>query len=563
MTMNLRKRSQTSMPNLEEEEVKRHRNNNDMVKIPDKDEQNSQVEEKINSEDDDDDDDDYEEEAEEDEEDDDEDDEEDEDEDIMTVVMDKELEKLKNTEPAIYSSLLQVKDEIARTEPDVKKMLLTPLRLEDKAKICQLYEIYKNLEPNTEEWLNIRNKYNFMLKEYKSSYEESKKYTTEDISRMKEEEEKHVGFDSQLTLKYKILNLETSKKNKEYIYRRYEYFVSLNNMEDEYTKLKHWLTRATDFPHDKKKEIIINDITEFIKNAKLHLDKELYGMSKVKEQILLFLSAKLLNPNMIHSNLALVGSPGIGKTKIARLIADILGGGFAQISFGGVDRADFLKGHEYTYIGAQPGEVVKCVKKIGYKNGVILFDEIERGSENQDIRSALLHMIDTSQNYDYHDNFLGSEISIDLSNIWFIGSMNSKPKDEAFADRWWFIDVEGYSHNDKIQIIQKYLLPRELKNCDMLDKSINFDNEETISYLIRKICKPDDRGVRTLEKFIKDIVNKVNFLVKHQDSQGKMPFQMSFEIEYKITFPVVLNIKLLDKLIETKDIKDMINTMYI
>ena len=141
--------------------------------------------------------------------------------------------------------------------------------------------------------------------------------------------------------------------------------------------------------------------------------------------------------------------------------------------------------------------------------------------------------------------------------------MNSKPKDEAFADRWWFIDVEGYCHNDKIQIIQKYLLPRELKNCDMLDKSINFDNEETISYLIRKICKPDDRGVRTLEKFIKDIVNKVNFLVKHQDSQGKMPFQMSFEIEYKITFPVVLDIKLLDKLIETKDIKDMINTMYI
>ena len=562
MTMNLRKRLQTSMPNLDDEEVKRHRNNNDMVIIPDKDEQNSQIKEKIdpkNSCEDEDDEDD------EDEEDDDY-DEEDEDEnenDDSIVSIDKELEKIKNSEPAIYLSLLEVKDEIARTEPDVKKMLLTPLRLEDKAKICQLYEIYKNQQPNTEEWLNSRNKYNYMLKEYKSSYEESKKYTTEDISRMKEEEEKHIGFDSQLTLKYKILNLETSKKNKEYIYRRYEYFLTLNNMEDEYTKLKHWLTWATDFPHDKKKEIKIDNITEFIKNAKLHLDKELYGMFKVKEQILLFLSAKLQNPNMIHSNLGLVGAPGLGKTRIARLIADLIGGGFAQISFGGVDRADFLKGHEYTYIGAQPGEVVKCVKKIGYKNGVILFDEIERGSENQDIRSALLHMIDTSQNYDYHDNFLGSEISIDLSNIWYIGSMNSKPKDEAFADRWWFIDVEGYNHADKIQIIQKYLLPRELKNCGMVLDSINFDTEDTISYFIRKICKPEDMGVRTLEKSIKDIVNKVNFLVTHQDSKGKMPFEMSFNVEYKLVFPVVLNTNILDSLIKSKELKDLINSMYI
>lgn len=261
----------------------------------------------------------------------------------------------KDDNPEAYKNLLAVKKEIARTEPDVKSMLLTPMRLEDRAKLCQYYEIYKMQIPNTNEWLECRSRYNTMFKEYKAGYEQSKKYSESDLARMEKEEEKFTGFDARLALKYKILNLKTSKENKEVIYRRYEEFLALDTIDDEFGKLKHWLSWATDFPHDLVKEHNGQNITEFIKKAKDRLDKELHGMEKVKEQILLFMSAKMRNPSMVHANLGLVGPPGTGKTCIARLIADIMDCGFSQISFGGVDKADFLKGHEYTYVGAQPG----------------------------------------------------------------------------------------------------------------------------------------------------------------------------------------------------------------
>ena len=469
----------------------------------------------------------------------------------------------KNKNPEAYNNLLSVKKEIYRTEPNVETMLVTPMHLEDRAKLCQYYEIYKMQIPNTNEWLESRDRYNRMFKEYKTGYEQSKKYSKKDIARMKQEEEKFSGFDAKLALKYKILNLETCKDNKEVIYRRYEEFLAMeNSFDDEVGKLKNWLTWATDFPHDRVKETGGKNITEFIKQAKIRLDKELYGMEKVKEQILLFLSAKLRNPSMIHANLGLVGPPGTGKTCIARLISEIMDCGFSQISFGGVDKADFLKGHEYTYVGAQPGEIVKCIKRMGHKNGIIFLDELDKITDNPEIRSALLHIIDPSQNSDYHDNFLGGEIRIDLSKIWYIGSMNSCPTDEALLDRWWIINVDGYDRNDKISIIQNYLLPRALKNCGFDSNSATFQTNAA-SYLISKVCLFRDKGVRTIEKTIKDLVNKINFIITHQNDQGSLPFKTSFQLKSKLFFPIVIDSALLDILLEEKDLDTSLSMMYI
>ena len=171
-------------------------------------------------------------------------------------------------------------------------------------------------------------------------------------------------------------------------------------------------------------------------------------------------------------------------------------------------------------------------------------------------------MIDPTQNIDYHDNFLGGEISIDLSKIWYIGSMNSPPTDEALADRWWIINVDGYGRNDKIKIIQNYLLPRALKNCGLPTDSVLFENSSS-EYLIGRVCRAYDKGVRTIEKTIKDIVNKISFLVTHQNEDGVLPFKTSFELKSKISFPVLLNIKLLDKLLEEHDLDNMVSMMYI
>jgi ATP-dependent Lon protease len=475
--------------------------------------------------------------------------------------MDEELEKLKERDPEAHAVLQDVKVEIARTEPDIYMLLKTPMRLEDRAKLCQFYEIYHMQVPNTNEWLEARNRYNDMFKEYVAGYKQHCKYSKEDIRRMEDEEKQFTGFDAQLALKYKILNLETSKENKEIIYRRYEELLSLSSTDDEYNKLKHWLKWATSIPHDRIRRLEIDNPTFFIQKAKQRLDTELYGMDKVKEQILLFLSGKILNPSMRRSNLALVGPPGCGKTHIARLIASIMDWGFAQISLGGTDRAEFLKGHEYTYVGAQPGEIAKRMKEMGHKNGVIFFDEFDKIADSPEIRATMLHLIDPSQNKEFLDNFL-SPLTIDLSHIWYVSSMNKIPDDAALADRWWVIQLQGYSYTDKVHIIEEYLIPRALKNAGLVDNSVALSSRAA-KHLINGVCKPQDKGVRTLENHIGDLINKVSFIITHQDTQGKLPFRTSFDIQSPLRFPVLLDEALIDKLVENVELTEAVQMMYI
>ena len=157
-------------------------------------------------------------------------------------------------------------------------------------------------------------------------------------------------------------------------------------------------------------------------------------MADIKEQILLFINSKLLNPDMKGCCLGLIGPPGTGKTSIARIIAEVLDYPFEQISFGGVTNTEFIKGHDFTYIGSQPGIIAKSLTRMKYKNGILFFDEYEKISANKDIVSTLLHITDPSQNNTFRDQYL-SDITIDLSSIWFIYSMNEFPEDSALKDR--------------------------------------------------------------------------------------------------------------------------------
>lgn len=423
--------------------------------------------------------------------------------------------------------LLEVKKFIKKTEPNVENILREPLKIEDKAYLIRLCEIYFNEEESVNK-IELCKKINSLFEKYKEDY-----YLKENINISSIEEK---------TFNKKIINLNTTSENKEIIYRKYNEMINISPSEIEYMKLKTWLDWAITLPYDNLKLYSDNDINLY--NFKKKMDKELYGMNNVKEKLLLFLHSKISNPNMKNCSLGLLGPPGVGKTRISRLISDFLDFPFEQISFGGVSKVDFIKGHPYTYIGSEPGIITKKIRNMKYKNGIIFIDEYEKVLNSSELNAAMLHITDPSQNMEYQDIYLG-DIKQDLSCIWFIYSMNSLPKDSALRDRMFIINVNGYNKQEKKQIIKDYILPKALININRQKNDIIFDNK-TINILIEQFQNDDNSGVRKLEQIIHDICNKIDFLINYKNNIDD--FNLKFNIK-NLKYPIKINSNMINKLL--------------
>lgn len=439
-------------------------------------------------------------------------------------------------------SLAKIKKIIADIEkdtPTIRKLLDTKMRKKHRADLFEWILIYENAMPLSEEKKMLRKQIQAMMETYTKEYSQYKSHKKE----LRAFEKKFKNYNEHFEIQYKILNLETHNANKEAIYRKYiELMDKMDEMDDDYYKLKSWITCALNLPFDKiKKFPTYLSVSEYLVRIKNIFDEELYGMSKVKEQLLLFIHSKLINPDVKGSCLGLIGEPGVGKTSIARCLAKVLEFPFEQITFGGVNSADFIRGFDYTYVGSRPGEIVRCLTRMQYKNGIIFFDEYEKISQNKDIVSCLLHLTDFTQNNTFRDNYL-NDLVIDLSSIWFIYSMNAAPEDEALKDRIFYIHIEGYKEFEKIRILKDYLLPKHIKNLNLPPESIQLD-EQVSKFIVNKIS-PEDKGIRNLERALKDIINKTSFLVSNQKT-----IQCSFALPekyYPFEYPVKLNVEMID-----------------
>lgn len=241
-----------------------------------------------------------------------------------------------------------------------------------------------------------------------------------------------------------------------------------------------------------------------LKRAEKVLDKDHYGLEKVKERIIEHLAVLKLKGDMKSPILCLFGPPGVGKTSLGKSIADALGREYVRMSLGGLRDESEIRGHRKTYIGAMPGRIIQSIKKAGTSNPVFVLDEIDKlalGSQG-DPSSALLEVLDPEQNSTFYDNYL--EMGYDLSKVMFIATANSlNTIQPALRDRMEIIDISGYTMEEKVQISKRHLLPKQLKEHGLDNEALKLGKKE-FEHVVEGYTS--ESGVRGLDKKLAKLV---------------------------------------------------------
>jgi ATP-dependent Lon protease len=237
------------------------------------------------------------------------------------------------------------------------------------------------------------------------------------------------------------------------------------------------------------------------------LDEDHYGIQDVKERILEHLAVLKLNPEAKSPILCLVGPPGVGKTSLGQSIARALERKFERLSLGGLHDEAELRGHRRTYVGAMPGRLIQALRRAGAKNPILMLDEVDKVGQDfrGDPASALLEILDPEQNHTFRDNYL--DLPFDLSKIMFITTANSLENiSRPLMDRMEIIRLAGYSHQEKLEIANRYLWPRRLKEAGLEEKPLTLE-ADVIPHIIKRYTR--EAGVRQLEQMLGKLTRKV------------------------------------------------------
>lgn len=244
-----------------------------------------------------------------------------------------------------------------------------------------------------------------------------------------------------------------------------------------------------------------------LQNAEKVLNKDHYGLEKVKERILEHLAVLKLKGDLKSPIICLYGPPGVGKTSLGRSIASALKRKYVRMSLGGVHDEAEIRGHRKTYIGAMPGRIIKSLIKAGTSNPVIILDEIDKlGSDHRgDPSSAMLEVLDPEQNNTFHDNYI--DMDYDLSKVMFIATANNLGTiPTPLLDRMELIEVSGYITEEKIEIAKRHLIPKEMQANGLQKEHVKF-TKAAIEYIIENYTR--ESGVRELEKKISKVMRKI------------------------------------------------------
>ena len=354
--------------------------------------------------------------------------------------------------------------------------------------------------------------------------------TREDL----DEQQKHYFLQQQIkNLQAEIGNGETTQEKRDLLkkaekkhwpeevakvfYKEIDKLDTLNTQSPDFNVQLTYLQTMVDLPWGEYTDDDLN-----LKRAQKILDRDHYGMEKVKERILEHMSVLSLRGDLKSPIICLYGPPGVGKTSLGKSIAAAMKRKYVRMSLGGLHDEAEIRGHRRTYIGAMPGRIIKSIQKAGSSNPVFILDEIDKVTQNThngDPASALLEVLDPEQNNAFHDNYL--DVDYDLSKVLFIATANNLSTIPGpLRDRMEIIEVSGYITEEKIEIAKRHLIPREMENTglNMITPKPTF-NKAAIEMITERYTR--ESGVRQLEKQINKAMRKLAF---KQALNGEMPY---------------------------------------
>jgi ATP-dependent Lon protease len=406
--------------------------------------------------------------------------------------------------PDILATLSEMDNENRFVDTIAANMFLKP---EQKQEILDEFEIQDRLELILRilleeiELLKIEKK--IALKVKKSMNKVQKDYyLREQLKAIQKELGEDEDIDSEVEeYRKKLQKLKIPKESKEKISKEIDKFSKLSPMAPDSAVSRNYLETIFSLPWNKETKDKLD-----IKRAEEILNNEHYGLDKVKERIIEYLAIRKLSKTLKGPILCLVGPPGVGKTSIAKSIANSLDRKFVRISLGGVRDEAEIRGHRRTYVGAIPGRIINGVKEAKTKNPVFLLDEIDKMASDfkGDPSAAMLEVLDPEQNKDFVDHYL--ETPFDLSKILFVTTANTLSTiPRPLLDRMEVIELSGYIEEEKLNIAKKYLLPKQIKEHALKEDFVKID-DETMSEIINSYTR--EAGVRGLERTLATICRK-------------------------------------------------------
>jgi ATP-dependent Lon protease len=399
-----------------------------------------------------------------------------------------EINKIKTTIDIVYfiASHLNI-------SPVQKQQILIENSL--KKKFYKLLEIIKaEIEiTETEERINKSIQEKFAKHQKEIYFNEQLKNIKKELGQEEEPEIKE--------LKAKISTQKLPTEVKKKTENELQKLLKSNQFSAESGVIRNYLDWIVSLPWSKQSKI-----NRDLHSAKKILDKHHFGLEKIKERILEFIAVQIKTNGAKGPILCLVGAPGVGKTSLAKSIAESLNRKYVKVSLGGVKDESEIRGHRRTYVGAMPGRIIQSMKKAQTVNPLMLLDEIDKISSDYrgDPASALLEVLDPEQNKFFSDHYL--EVDYDLSKIIFVATANSLSLIPiALRDRLEIINISGYTENEKLQIAKKHIIPKLLSENGLNNADFSI-NDEAILILIRKYTF--EAGVRNLNREIENLIRK-------------------------------------------------------